>query len=202
LRRLALTALGLAAVGIVAVSVWRAPQNAGPAAPRAAASFIRGDRLIYPAGRTPELTLPDGSKQVVRSLLNVPRTLRYGDWVWREEGVPAGPAWIRVDLARQTLSLFRGGHEIGSAVILYGSDGKPTPTGVFPVLAKAREHRSSLYDAEMPFMLRLTGDGVAVHASEVRFGRATHGCIGVPPDFARLLFDAVRRGDPVAILPA
>jgi hypothetical protein len=202
LRGLALTALGLAAVGIVAFSVWRAPRHAGPAAPRAAASFVRGDRLIYPAGRTPELILPDGSKQVVRSLLNVPRTLRYGDWVWREEGVPAGPAWIRVDLARQTLSLFRGGHEIGSAVILYGSDGKPTPTGVFPVLAKAREHRSSLYDAEMPFMLRLTGDGVAVHASEVRFGRATHGCIGVPPDFARLLFDAVRRGDPVAILPA
>jgi hypothetical protein len=197
-----LAAVAVAAVGIFVLSSWRVPQAPVPMSPRAEVGVGRGDRLIYPANRYPELPLPDGRKQVVKSLLHVPRAMRYGDWVWREQGVPAGPAWVRVDLARQTLSLFRGGHEIGSAVILYGSDGKPTPTGVFPVLARAREHRSSLYDAEMPFMLRLTGDGVAVHASEVRYGRATHGCIGVPPAFARLLFDAVRRGDPVAILPA
>lgn len=197
-----LAALALAAAGLATIYLSRSPQPVSVAGAPARPDPASADRILYPEGRHPELTLPDGSKQVVRSLLNVPRTLRYGDWVWREEGVPAGPAWVRVDLARQTLSLFRGGHEIGSAVILYGSDGKPTPTGVFPVLAKAREHRSSLYDADMPFMLRLTGDGVAVHASEVRFGRATHGCIGVPPAFARLLFDAVQRGDPVAILPA
>lgn len=202
MRWVALATLALAAAGLGALLLSRAPQPATAAAAPTVPLAAPTDRILYPAGRYPELTLPDGRKQVVRSLLKVPRTLRYGDWVWREEGVPPGAAWVRVDLARQTLSLFRGGHEIGSAVILYGSDGKPTPTGVFPILAKAREHRSSLYDAEMPFMLRLTGDGVAVHASEVRFGRATHGCIGVPPAFARLLFDAVRRGDPVAILPA
>ena len=59
-------------------------------------------------------------------------------------------------------------------------------------MERAREHRSSLYDADMPFMLRLTGDGVALHASDVRFGRATHGCIGLPPAFAEKLFDQVR----------
>ena len=86
-------------------------------------------------------------------------------------------------------------------MILYGTDGKPTPTGVFPVLERAAEHRSAAYDADMPYMLRLTADGVAIHASPVARGAATHGCIGVPFDFAERLFGQVRRGDLVAILP-
>jgi lipoprotein-anchoring transpeptidase ErfK/SrfK len=135
----------------------------------------------------------------VRSLLNVRRQFHYGDYVWNDANVPPGQAWVRVDLGRQTLSVFRAGHEIGATVILYGTDGKPTPTGVFPILQKAKQHRSTLYDAEMPYMLRLTGDGVAIHASNVRERAATHGCIGVPAAFARLLFDQVRRGDLVAI---
>ena len=96
--------------------------------------------------------------------------------------------------------VFRGDHEIGSAVILYGAEGKPTPSGVYTVLQRAREHRSSIYDADMPFMLRLTGDGVAIHASDVQAYAATNGCVGVPIGFARRLFDQVRRGDRVAIV--
>jgi lipoprotein-anchoring transpeptidase ErfK/SrfK len=52
----------------------------------------------------------------------------------------------------------------------------------------------------MPFMLRLTADGVAIHGADVRRGAATHGCIGVPTDFARRLFGAVKLGDPVVIV--
>jgi lipoprotein-anchoring transpeptidase ErfK/SrfK len=96
--------------------------------------------------------------------------------------------------------VFRGGHEIGSAVILYGTDGKPTPTGSFTILEKDAHHYSRSYDAPMPYMLRLTSDGVAIHGSNVRQGYATHGCIGVPPDFARLLFGAAAKGDTVVIL--
>lgn len=54
----------------------------------------------------------------------------------------------------------------------------------------------------MPCMLRLTKDGVAIHGSIVRKGWATHGCIGVPLDFARQLFAVTRKGDPVIILAA
>lgn len=198
MRPLALAALLL---GAGAMLLLAAPWRAQPPKPaQKVAAQPSGPRLSYPAGRYPLLTLPDGRRQPVRSLLNVRRPMRYGQWVWDDRGVPAGPSWVRIDLAAQMLSLFRAGHEIGTAVILYGTDGKPTPTGVFPILEKAREHRSTLYDAEMPYMLRLTGDGVAIHASDVRFGHATHGCIGVPPAFARLLFEQVRRRDPVAIL--
>jgi lipoprotein-anchoring transpeptidase ErfK/SrfK len=138
----------------------------------------------------------------VKSLLSVDRQLQYGDYVWNDAAVPAGSTWIRVDLGSQLISIFQAGHEIGTAVIVYGGDNKQTPVGKLHVLAKAREHRSSLYDAEMPYTLRLTGDGVSIHGSNVRWGAATHGCIGVPIAFARRLFDATRVGDDVVVIPA
>jgi hypothetical protein len=136
----------------------------------------------------------------VRSVLNVPARMHYGDYRWDDAGVGQGPTWVRVDLDKQLLSVFRGGDEIGTAVILYGANSVPTPTGKFPVLAKLKDHRSATYDAPMPYTLRLTADGVSIHASNVRWGYATHGCIGVPEAFAARLFDAVKVGDEVLVV--
>lgn len=141
-----------------------------------------------------------GEAGPIRTLLAIHAPMEYGDFVWNERGVPDGPVWVRVDLHEQLLSVFRAGHEIGTAVILYGADKKPTPIGSFPILAKLKDHRSGLYDAPMPYTLRLTGDGVAIHGSNVRWGAATHGCVGVPTDFAARLFAAVRTGDKVTIV--
>jgi len=136
----------------------------------------------------------------VKSVLNVRKRMQYGQYIWDENNVPQGPMWVRVDLGRQIISVFRGGHEIGTAVILYGADEKETPIGVFPILAKIEDHKSITYDnAPMPYTLRLTGDGVSIHGSDVRWGRATHGCIGVPLEFAHKLFDEVSKGDQVTI---
>lgn len=204
-RHLPFCVAGLIAAIIPATSflVVRAPaQDAAPVAHAAPKRAGDGIRLRYPAGRYPVLPLPDGRTQQVRSILDIDHAMRFGDYVWNEDGVGEGPVTVRIDLARQMLSVFRGGHEIGTAVILYGTDGKPTPTGLFPVLARAESHKSTLYDATMPYMLRLTGDGVAIHASNVRKGFATHGCIGVPLEFARRLYGVVGVGDEVAILPA
>jgi len=49
--------------------------------------------------------------------------------------------------------------------------------------------------------LQLTGDGVSIHGSTVRWGAATHGCIGLPLDFARRLFEQAKVGDEVVIVP-
>ena len=136
----------------------------------------------------------------INSVLNVRHKMRYGESIWDEEGVPPGPRWVRVDLKAQTVSVFRAGHEIGTAVILYGAQQKPTPIGRFKILERRERHRSSLYDAPMPYTLRLTLDGVAIHGSDVRFGAATHGCIGVPEDFAKRLFAQARVGDEVMIV--
>ena len=159
-------------------------------------------RIWYSANDYPRLALPDGQSQMVRSVLNITKPMRFGDFVWNEDGIAKGPLWVRIDLARQLVSVFRGGHEIGTAVILYGSDKKPSPTGTFTILQKAQHYYSRTYDAPMPYSLRLTDDGVAIHGSKVREGWASHGCIGVPLGFARHLFRTAKKGDPVAIMPA
>lgn len=192
--------LGVVAVAVLLAGCERAPQPDSKTAPHSTSMKQWRGRVVYPIDHLPMLLLPDGERQPVRSMLNSRRPLKYGDYIWDEAGVPAGQVWIRVDLQRQTLSIFRAGNEIGSAVILFGANSKPTPIGVFPVVQKKVDHQSTLYDAEMPYMLRLTGDGVAIHASYVRPGSATHGCIGVPLAFARLLYNQVKLGDRVAIV--
>ena len=126
--------------------------------------------------------------------------MQYGDYRWDDKGVPHGRTWVRVDLKSQIISVFRGADEIGTAVILYGADGLATPTGKFPILAKLKDHRSQTYDAPMPYTLRLTADGVSIHGSNVRWGYATHGCVGVPTAFAAKLFENVSVGDDVLIV--
>jgi lipoprotein-anchoring transpeptidase ErfK/SrfK len=137
----------------------------------------------------------------VSTILDVREPMTYGDFRWDDKGVPKGPTWVRIDLRSQLISVFRSGQEIGTAVILYGADGVPTPKGKFPILAKLKDHRSATYDgAPMPYTLRLTADGVSIHGSNVRWGFATHGCVGVPTAFAAKLFDAVKTGDEVLIV--
>ncbi len=135
----------------------------------------------------------------VRRVLRIAKPFRHGDYVWDEAGVPAGPVVITVDLKAQTLSVFRAGYEIGAAVILYGADDKPTPLGTYHVSEKDADHVSNLYHAPMPYMLRLTDDGISIHGSEVSWGYATHGCIGVPVAFARKLFGQAKLGTPVVV---
>lgn len=177
-----------------AVAVFFGVSQVGADAPAYIAPALR-----IVATRAQPLPLA-GAPQPVASLLAVSSPMHYGEFVWNDRDVPPGPIWVRIDRDAQLISVFRGGDEIGTAVILYGAPDKPTPAGRYPILAKDRDHRSSLYDAAMPYTLRLTGDGVSIHASTVREGRATHGCIGLPEPFARKLFQQARVGDPVVIV--
>lgn len=142
----------------------------------------------------------DANAYVIKGILPVEGPMRQGDWYWDDSGVPQGKVFITADLAAGTLSIFRAGYEIGTAVIIIGDDATPTPLGVFPITQKDADHHSNIYDnAPMPFMLRLTNDGISVHGSEVGDGYVTHGCIGVPVAFAKKLFGAVKLGDVVIV---
>lgn len=137
---------------------------------------------------------------VVKSILPINEPIRFGKFYWDESRAPAqGPLVVTVDLTARVISVFRDGHEIGAAAILKGYGDKPTPTGVFPISEKDADHVSNIYDAPMPWMMRLTNDGVSIHGSKVEKGYATNGCIGVPDDFAEKLFRIAKVGDKVIV---
>lgn len=204
MRAPALAMLALAGVGAMAVAGMALNDRADPvpdASPSSAAAPQSHQGRVFlseaDARRgAEEGLLPSGA----RSILTVGKTLHHGEFRWDDAGVPAGKLEVRVDVDRQMLSVFRGGHEIGTAVVLYGADGKPTPLGRFPIKSKRADYHSRTYDAPMPFSLFLTDDGVAVHGSNVRWGRASNGCVGVPEEFARLLFEAANVGDVVEVV--
>ncbi|WP_240500034.1 L,D-transpeptidase family protein [Sphingomonas montana] len=167
---------------------------------RSLSSPAIGGRVFLTAPQMAETRDPTKWPVVMRSLLRIDRPLGYGQWIWNDRGVGPGRTTVRVDLGTQLISVFRGGHEIGTSVILYGAATHETPVGQFPILSKAADYHSRTYDAPMPYTLRLTADGVAIHGSNVASGRATHGCIGLPLEFARRLFQQAKRGDMVLIL--
>src|SRR4029453_16469878 len=91
--------------------------------------------------------------------------------------------------------LFRNGVPIGASTISSGKAGYETPTGVFTVLEKKKEHYSKTYDnAPMPNMQGLTWKGIALHAGNLPGYPASHGCVRLPIQFSSLLFGATKLG--------
>ena len=126
--------------------------------------------------------------------------LKPGEYWWNPQLSPTGPVVALVSIPEQTMHVYRNGILIGRSTVSTGSKGHATPGGVFSILEKRPDHHSKKYNnAPMPFTLRLTREGVAIHGSPVLNGYASHGCIGVPDDFAAKLFAAAKRGDKVII---
>jgi hypothetical protein len=94
-----------------------------------------------------------------------------------------------VSLTEQKAFVYRNGILIGATTVSTGRPGHVTPTGVFTVLQKQKDHRSTIYDgAPMPYMERLTWGGVALHAGGLPGYPESHGCVHLPTEFAKELF--------------
>ena len=165
--------------------------------------------VVAPAPAAPTVPAPAPARDATASLSSVRVTrelavahwLRPGEYAWDADAAAVpGETIVVANIRARVLSVYRDGVEIGRSSLIYGADNKPTPTGSFPILEMDADHRSNLYDAPMPHMLRLTWDGVALHGSPtLEEALATRGCVGLPVEFARLLFAQVRVGDRVIV---
>jgi hypothetical protein len=134
------------------------------------------------------------------SLLEAVHALKPGQYLWMPQIAPAGPMLVIVNRTTQRLVVYRNGVPIGISTVSTGKPGHATPTGVFTILQKQAKHFSNLYNAApMPFMQRLTWDGVALHGGELPGHPASHGCVRLPQAFARLLFGETRLGMTVVV---
>ena len=146
---------------------------------------------------------PASAQQVDRGdrpILEAAAVLKTGQFVWAPELSAAGSALLVVNLETQKAVFFRNGVPIGATTISSGKAGYETPTGVFTILQKNKEHYSKTYDnAPMPNMQRLTWRGIALHAGNLPGYPASHGCIRLPTKFSSLLFGATELGMTVVI---
>lgn len=126
--------------------------------------------------------------------------LKPGQWIWGGDNKTMGPMAVVVSLTEQRAYAYRNGVLIGVATISSGKKGYETPTGVFTILQKDKNHHSNKYDnAPMPYQQRLTWSGVALHAGGLPGYPESHGCVHLPTYFAQKLFDATNMGMTVVV---
>ncbi len=135
---------------------------------------------------------------------------------------------VVVSITKQRAWLMIGEQIAIDAPISSGKRGHSTPTGQFTVLEKDPNHHSSIYGdfrdasgrvvrsgvsahidsapsgthftgAEMKWFMRLTGDGVGMHIGILPGYPASHGCVRMSSDGAKLFYDHVKVGTPVAV---
>ncbi|WP_315812722.1 L,D-transpeptidase [Bradyrhizobium sp. SZCCHNR2028] len=112
------------------------------------------------------------------------------------------PIMAIVSIKAQKVTFYDADGWIWRAPVSTGVSGRETPAGVFAVLEKDKDHRSTLYDdAWMPNMQRITWNGVALHGGPLPGYAASHGCVRMPYGFAEKLFDRTWIGMRVIIAP-
>ena len=145
-----------------------------------------------------------------------------------EGGSGNGPARIRLNRAEQTAYFYRGDQLIGKSWLSTGDAAHTTPPGRYSILQKNKWHKSSRYGAavddagnvvvaeidnkkdrlppgtkyegaKMTNFMRLTNDGIGMHAGFLPGYPASHGCIRMPEHMSELFFDNVALGTPVTI---
>ena len=135
---------------------------------------------------------------------------------------------VRVSIPKQRAYLMVGEEIAADSPISSGRAGHSTPTGHFSVLEKDPDHRSSIYGdfvdrsgrvvrsgisakidsapsgthyvgASMRWFMRLTGEGVGMHVGILPGYPASHGCVRMSADGAKLFYDTVKVGTPVKV---
>lgn len=161
---------------------------------------------------------PEGSYENFAASKEYPKTAKVYCYDPLLGSITATNSKIIVCLPQQRARLYVLGRVAMDWPVSTGVDGHETPTGVFRVLEKERNHHSGRYGkwvsaggkvidanadltknapagasfrpSSMPCWHRLTWDGVGIHGGRVVPGRRlSHGCIRSPYAVARKLFE-------------
>ena len=112
------------------------------------------------------------------------------------------PIMAIVSIKSQQVTFYDAEGWIFRAPVSTGVKERETPAGIFAIVEKDKDHRSTMYDdAWMPNMQRITWNGLALHGGPLPGYAASHGCVRMPFGFAEKLFDRTRIGMRVIISP-
>lgn len=107
---------------------------------------------------------------------------------------------VTVDLSSQRAWVTKNGKVIASTSVSTGREGYRTPSGRYVITDKHRSHTSTLYHCAMPWFMRLNCSAIGLHSGYVTGRPASHGCIRLPYDQAKLFFSLTGVGDEVEIV--
>jgi lipoprotein-anchoring transpeptidase ErfK/SrfK len=109
--------------------------------------------------------------------------------------------YIVISLAEQRLYAYQDNELVAWSNCSTGKTGHETPVGTFKITQKHIDHYSSIYNnAPMPYFMRLTNDGVGLHAGELPGYAASHGCIRLPLGMVKELYKYTPSGTPVQVI--
>ena len=115
--------------------------------------------------------------------------------VWLAAPAAAERVLVRVSLSEQLMRVHHEGRLIHTWPVSTGKAPKRTPVGRYVPQSLAAAHRSSIYgNAPMPWSIFFRGN-YAIHGTTdlARLGQpASHGCVRLHPDHAKILFRMVR----------
>ena len=127
--------------------------------------------------------------------------LKPGQYVWEKRANEAKDLRIVAVIDIQRIYVFDGSTLVAFSTISTGKKGHATPTGSFKILQKNIDHKSNIYsNAPMPYMQRLTWDGIALHAGHIPGYAASHGCLRLPLPFAKALYGVTKMDQSVIVL--
>ncbi len=111
---------------------------------------------------------------------------------------------IVVDLSLQKAYALEHGYIVFEGRISSGKAGRETPSGTYSIMQKKRHHKSNLWPkpnggAKMPYMMRLTNSGIAMHLGYVPDKPASHGCIRLQKGFAKKMYHWASVGTKVVV---
>lgn len=112
--------------------------------------------------------------------------------------VPAIAASLlaRVDLSRQRMEVYLQGRKHHVWVVSTGRDGWNTPPGKYYPFALTRQYYSSRWKMNLPYLISISRDGIAIHGTELSSNlgrRASHGCIRLSISNAAVFYSLVQK---------
>lgn len=113
------------------------------------------------------------------------------------------PRKVVVDIKAQRAYLFVDGKLAFDTPVSTASKGRTTPRGTFTITEKIRSgKRSTIYKSLMPYWNRLDQSAIGMHTGQLPGYPASHGCIRLPDESARFIFDNAPRGTVVQVVDA
>ncbi len=139
-----------------------------------------------------------------------------------------GNTHVVISLGKQRAYLMVGDEIAIDSPISSGKSAGMTPKGTFTILEKDADHRSNIYGsfvnsrgevvrsgvstridsapsgtsyrgAPMQWFMRMTWTGVGMHVGELPGYPASHGCIRMPQEIAKLFYERVKLGTAVTV---